>query len=647
MPNTVPDYHVESLWSPSDSLEGNFYTITLTNHSDTVLSQFRLGVSGPACVFDGCEIENASFVKLLSTYAEIAPPKGLELAPGESWSVTLTKFNFPFRHWTDGVVTAMVIRDGQAVLARTTPTRNSIVSVPNRSGVTRFGVPVPAPAPYSIVPWPNDMRATGYRTAPDGFAVSTTDMAGSDALNVFEDLTAKLFPGEGLVRGQHAGGYPVMCRTAAGYAHEAYELRFGPDSVEIRATTRTGHLYGLITLGQIARGARHHRQSYGFPTGGVIVDSPAMDWRGCHFDVSRRFYAPDEVAQFVRTMAWSKLNRFHWHLSEDEGWRIEIDAFPELTARAAWRGHGLEIPPLLGSGPEPHGGYYTKDEVRSLVALADGLGIETIPEIDVPGHSYALIEALPQLKDPGENGIYKSIQWFPNNSLNPAVEASYDVIETIFSEMIDLFPSQYFHIGADEVPHDAWHSSPKAQALLAEIGGDGAAELQAHFLRRVQKCLTEHGKITGAWEEAAFGGGIDKANSYLVGWRAVAAARDLAREGYRVVVAPGQAYYLDMANGPDWQEPGAGWAGWSSPEKTYRFDPLEGWNETDTDKLLGVQGCIWCEPMTERAVFDRLVYPRLSAIAETGWTRADLKDWDRFASATSLLPSLFGSCESS
>src|SRR5690606_2132254 len=155
-------------------------------------------------------------------------------------------------------------------------------------------------------------------------------------------------------------------------------------------------------------------------------------------------------------------------------------------------------------------------------------------EIDVPGHCYALLQAMPELRDAGENGVYHSIQSFPNNCLNPGVERIYPALETILDELCDLFPSRHFHVGADEVPAEAWHASPKADALRARLGVSGAAPLQAHFLKRIQTFLTPRGKITGAWEEAAQGGGIDKADCYMVGWHSVEASQKLAAEGYDV-----------------------------------------------------------------------------------------------------------------
>lgn len=372
-----------------------------------------------------------------------------------------------------------------------------------------------------------------------------------------------------------------------------------------------------------------------------------MRWRGCHLDVARRFYSSEEVKQFLAIMAWNKLNVFHWHLSDDEAWRVEIEAYPALVEQAAFRGHGAAIPPLLGSGPELAGGYYTKDAVRDIVDLAQDFGIDVVPEIDVPGHCHALLTALPELRDRRETGVYHSIQAFPSNSLNPGVGAVYTALETIFGELCDLFPSDWFHIGADEVPADAWHGSPLAQGLNDKLGTSGAAPLQAWFLQRVQAYLSRRGRITGAWEEAALGGGLDRERAWLVAWQTVEAGQRLARAGYDVVVAPAQAYYLDMAHTPDWHEPGASWAGHSSLQATYMFEPGAGWSDAERAHLLGVQGCIWSEPMNDRAVFDRLVFPRLSAIAEAGWTPLAARDWSRFSALAGLMPNLYGQYEDS
>jgi hexosaminidase len=639
---------LESEWVAAADGASGMYRLVLTNHSRAPLADFRLGISGPARISDSAEIANGRVVTQLSNFCELAPPTGFVLEPGAAWTIEVSKLDYPLRHWTDGATAGFVIRaDNTTVSAVTVPTRLADSKNSRRKGTMRLPVPADPPVPVPIIPWPRQVGISGRRSSPMGFALVAQDQAATHAVAHFTRLVQRLFPGEGLVRPVLGGGLAVEVESVADMHPEGYSIDFAADRVRVEASSATGLLYGLVTLGQMQRGARLFAQSFSFPTAGRIEDAPQMGWRGCHLDVARRFYARDEIEQFLAVMAWNKLNRFHWHLSDDEGFRIEIEAYPELVTHAAWRGYGLAIPPLLGSGPGKTGGFYRKDDVRAIVALAADWGIEVLPEIDVPGHCFALLEAMPELRDPGENGLYHSIQSFPNNCLNPAIDAVYPALETIFSEMIELFPSRYFHVGADEVPADAWEASPVANAMRAELGVTGAAPLQAKFLQRIQAFLTGKGKITGAWEEAAEGGGIDRANCYMVGWRNVESGRTLAAEGYDVVVAPGQAYYLDMANGEDFDECGAGWAGWSSPEKTYAFEPTAGWSDAERKKLLGVQACIWSEPMSDRAVFDRLVFPRLSAIAETGWTAPEARDYQRFAALAGLMPNLYGRYEES
>ncbi len=620
------------------------YRLTLSNRGSTALSGFRLGFSGPGRIGLQSSTTNGSFVTQLSNFVEVAPPPGFVLAPGDDWSVDFDKLAHPIRHWTDGATTGfLILADGSTRSLRTVPTTLYTMDTLPKRGTMRFPVPATPPVSVPIIPWPRSVEVSGRRTAPFGLAPLAS--GGADALAAvegFRQLSSLLFPGEGLCRPEREGGYPVELVSGAG-GKEGYAIDFTPDGARVTAETRTGFVYGLVTLGQMCRGARAKLLEFSLPTAGRIEDAPKHGWRGCHLDVARRFYSSDDVVRFIALLAWNKLNVLHWHLSDDEAWRVEIDAYPELTRKAAWNGYGLPIPPLLGSGPERTGGYYSKQDIRHIVTVAGLFGVDVVPEIDVPGHCYALLQAVPQLRDPGENGLYHSIQGFPNNSLNPGIEATYGVIETIFGEMVELFPSHYFHVGADEVPHDAWQTSPTARTLAARLGTEGTAPLQAYFLQHVQAFLAGKGKITGAWEEAAQGGGIDRAGGYLVGWKDVAISQKLAAEGYDVVVAPAQAYYFDMANDEEFAEAGAAWAGWSSLENTYRFEPGDGWSQAEKAHLMGIQGCIWSEPMTDRAVFDRLVFPRLSAMAETGWSTN--RDFARFTALVGLMPNMYGNYE--
>jgi hexosaminidase len=660
-------YRLETRWTPARDGAPPAYQLRLDNRSDTPLRNFRLCVSGPSRIDPGARVEGATLAKRISNHAEFAPPEGFLLAPGESWTISAEGGGQLLRHWNDGAGAAyLVLADGTIAEVATGPTVATGQNAPLRNGTQKFPVPAVAPVPVSIIPWPEEVAVAGRAALPAGLDPRGETAAAQRAVAAFAELTGALFPAEGMVRKAAEGGVAVRLAEDERLGPESYRIGFGTD-IAVHAASETGFLYGLITLGQIWRGARQHPATFSFPASGEINDAPEYEWRGSHLDVARQFYASAEVSQFVRLMAWNKLNRFHWHLSDDEAWRVEIDAYPDLTGIGAWRGHGLKLPPLLGSGAAANGGYYSKAAIREIVALAGRLGIAVVPEIDVPGHCYAMLEAIPELRDPGEHGLYYSVQGFPNNSLNPAHEKTYAVLETVFDELIELFPAKIFHIGADEVPLGAWSGSPLALAKLREIGseamaaahaarldvltnahgadeieGSGAAALQAIFLGRIQAFLASRGCLTGGWQEAAHGDVIDKAKSYLVGWRTIEVSAALAGAGYDMVVSPGQAYYLDMSQGTEWSEPGAGWAGWSSVEKTYSFEPASGWSVAEREHLIGVQACIWSEPMADRAIFDRLVFPRLSAIAEAGWTDPGQKSWARFSALCSLMPNLYG-----
>jgi hexosaminidase len=661
-------FRLTSAWTPAGEQGEALYVLTLTNNSGAPVSGFKLCITGPARIDPKAVIEGAALSDRLSNYSELSPEDGFTLASGASWKIAVRGLSYPLRHWSDGATGAyLAFEDGAAIQVDPSPTLHTANNKPFLKGTARLEMTAMSGAPVSIVPWPNQISVDAFRPAPGGLFISHASSASFSAAKAFEELSNKLFAAEGLVRESTQGGIAVSCGDDKSLGSEAYRIDFLPDQIALHASAHAGFLYGLITLGQMLRGARLFPDIYGFPAKGHIIDQPAMAWRGCHLDAARQFYPSAEVSQLLAIMAWNKLNRFHWHLSDDEAWRVEIDAYPALTRIGAWRGHGLPIPPLLGSGAQTYGGFYTKKSIRNLVLLANELAVEVVPEVDIPGHCFAMLQSIPELRDPQESGEYQSVQGFPNNCLNPAREETYSALETIFDEMIELFPSRLFHIGADEVPLGAWSGSPRALDMLEaengkavagahakrnnvvsnlhgadEIEGTGAAILQAKFLARVQSFLAARGCVAGGWEEAAHGNVIDKDKSYLVGWRNVEGSRKLAAEGYDIVVSPGQAYYLDMSQSVDFTEPGAGWAGWSGPKETYDFEPDKGWTDSERKRLLGVQACIWSEPMTDRAVFDRLVFPRLSAIAETAWTDAPRKSWLRFASASRLMPNLYG-----
>lgn len=619
-------------WDP----DARRLTLTLVNVGTAPVTGFRLAFTSLFRIKGAEAVSGGSLVDQLSNNHEIAPPQGFVLAPGATWRVTADRVSHDLRHYTYGPKTAwLVLADGALVpVATTAMTRGGVPGVPAPAAAPTGPLPADAP-PIAVLPHPAHVAITGSRALPAALAFA----GGPDEARIEYDsvaaLAARLLPGTSLF-----GEAGLACRAEIDPAlgPEAYRLTFGDDGARLAAAGAGGFAYGWITLAQILHGARTIPAAFVFPESGVIEDAPRFAFRGAHLDVARQVYSVDELRRFIDTLAWNKLNVLHLHLSDDEGWRLDIPGYPQLAAVAAWRGAGLAVPPLLGSGLAPYGGVYSADDIRGLVAHAGAHGIAIVPEIDIPGHCHCVLEAIPALRDPGETGVYRSIQGFPNNALNPALEETYVFLEAVFAEVARLFPSPWVHVGGDEVAEDAWLGSPLALALMAEHGWTDSHQLQSHFLKRVQAILRRLGRKTAAWEEAALGGGVAAADAYLVAWRRSESGRALAEAGYDVVLAPAEHAYFDMAQRDDFWEPGASWAGTVPLAATYGFEPGGDWPDALRPRLVGVQSCLWSENLGERALFDHLVYPRLSALAETAWTPAAKKSWPRFLATHPLMP---------
>ena len=630
-------FTLSSMWRPGGPARDHDLAFTLQNHGAPIEGDYRLVVSGPSGFDLKSSVRNGKYLFRQGVNTVLGPlEKSLARAARWDFSIQWPSDRQALAHWTDLVHAAyLVFADGSVATVTVEPCATATAALEKpRLGVAIDKDAAVTSASLSILPWPADVRCKGDRSD-----VSSLALPRGAVSTAFAKMTALLFPKERLLS---PAGFKVRFRQDASLPVEGYAIEFAATGATVSASGDRGLLYGLVTLGQMVRGSAREPAQYRFPTSGTIRDVPAHRWRGCMLDVSRRFFDTGEIKQLLAVMTWNKLNRFHWHLTDDEGWRPQIKAYPALTDIGAWRGEGLPVPAFCGSGAERYGGSYSRADMADVVLFASRLGIDVIPEIDMPGHFFAARVALPQLSDPDEKTSDVSIQKFSHNVLNPGLDFTYRFAETIIGELTDIFPSRYFHIGGDEVPDRAWAYSPAAQARLKAIGGQTTADLQADFLRKLQAMLKEHGRITGAWEEAAGGGGLDRDSSYMVAWRRAKSGPPLAAEGYDVVMAPGKPYYLNAALSDSWWEPGASYYGSVSLEDSYTFDPLDGFPGADARRVMGVQACIWTPLIDQPGIFERLVFPRLSAVAENGWSPPAQKDFARFKRAARHMPTLYG-----
>jgi hexosaminidase len=409
------------------------------------------------------------------------------------------------------------------------------------------------------------------------------------------------------------GGIPMRVGHDADLAPDAYRLTIAPAEIAATVGGPGGLFHAAVTLLNL------RETCAGRLPCGTITDAPRFGWRGQHLDCARHFFEIDFILRLLDLMALFKLNRFHWHFADDEAFRLEVACQPQLWQRTAFRGEGELLPGVFGGGIRA-GGSYSKADVSRVLARAKALGIEVLPEIEVPAHSHAMIKAVPGLRDPGDNGEEVSIQGYLDNTLNPAQPVTWSLLEPLAAEVAGMFPFGMVHLGADEAPPGAWDGSPAVRALKAREGLVRSEDVQGWMLAKLAQSLLAKGFRVAAWEEAAKGaqGGIGN-GALLFSWTGQGPGVEAARRGHDVVMCPAQNAYFDLAHSPDPDDWGAAWAGHLPLGKTVSWDPIPAGAEDIAPRIAGVQACFWGEFTTEDWQAEAMIAPRILGIATKAW----------------------------
>lgn len=348
-----------------------------------------------------------------------------------------------------------------------------------------------------------------------------------------------------------------------------------------------------------------------------LADSARFGYRGVHLDVVRHFFAAEPIQAWLDLLALFQFNHFHWHLTDDDGWRVASNAYPQLAQIAAWRGPDEALPPQMGSGDQRYGGYYDADQIRATVARARSLGITVVPEMDLPGHCRALLKALPELVEADDASVYRSVQHHDDNVINPALPATGTVIRTLIDEWCELFEGPLFHLGSDEVPEGAWLQSPAALAW-AEQQGRSPHDLHGHFMAELERHVQARGKTAMGWEEIRTGNAVST-NTWVLSWQGVSAGQAAAEAGHPVVMTPAQHCYFDLAVSDRPEDPGYYWAGTVDLATAWHYNPTEGLSAEAAGNIQGVQACLWSEVVTTPSEAEFMWFPRLLGTAEVAW----------------------------
>lgn len=495
----------------------------------------------------------------------------------------------------------------------------------------------------SIVPRPANLVMSAGRFKLTPHTVIWTDR-GTAALG--RQLVRYLEPATGFDLTVRAAGTPTGNRivlrldpTITKLGDEGYVLDVRPGVVSIRASKAAGVFYGMQSLRQLLP-VEIFREA---PVTGVnwtvpalhVEDSPRFAWRGMHLDVARHFMPKEFVKKFIDLIALHKMNSFHWHLTEDQGWRLAINKYPRLTEVGAWRketvvgAHVRDSSARVFDG-QRHGGFYTQDDVREIVAYAKARFVNVVPEIEMPGHSQAAISAYPELGNTGTQIDVRTFWGVSEHILNQE-DRTIAFMQDVLGEVLALFPGRFIHIGGDEAVKTQWKASPRVQERIRELGLKDEDELQSWFIRQMDTYLTQRGRRLVGWDEILEGGLAP--NATVMSWRGIDGGLAAARAGHDVVMAPNNDVYFDHYQSLDTANEPLAIGGFTPLDSVYAYEPVPAQLEPQFVKhVLGAQGQLWAEYMKDPKQVEYMAFPRMSALAEVLWTPKHARDFREFTS---------------
>ena len=424
---------------------------------------------------------------------------------------------------------------------------------------------------------------------------------------------------------------------------EAYKLNVSKKQVRIEASRPAGFYYALQTLKQLmprnvmAGVATSDHSQWSLPSV-EIEDAPRFEWRGFMLDEGRHFFGKDEIKRVIDMMAIYKMNRFHWHLTEDQGWRIEIKKYPKLTETGAWRNSKVLAYGDVKPDGERYGGFYTQKDIKEIVAYAKKKFIEIIPEIDIPGHSQAAVAAYPEFLacDPENKHEVWLQQGISTDVINVANPKAMQFAKEVIDELTELFPFNYIHLGGDECPTNKWQKNDECKKLLSEIGSSNFRDLQIYFYKQLKDYIAtkpaDQQRQLIFWNEVLHGNTSILGNDItIMAWiGANAAAKQAAKQGMNTILSPQIPYYINRKQSKLPTEPMSQGHGTETVEAVYNYQPLKDVDAALQPYYKGVQANFWTEWVTEPSVLEYLMLPRLAAVAEAGWTPQEKRNYEDF-----------------
>ncbi|MBL7742775.1 MAG: family 20 glycosylhydrolase [Chitinophagaceae bacterium] len=505
--------------------------------------------------------------------------------------------------------------------------------------------------PTNIIPRPVEVKpATGSFSLSASTVIIVTNGVDDNSAG-FLNSYLKLYYGLSLKKEKTATSNYIRLTTVQTLLpgkEGAYSLTVDPKGIFIQGQTASGTFYGMQTLIQLLP---VEKSAIKFPIPAVTInDEPRFAYRGMHLDVGRHFFPVSFIKKYIDYLALHKINTFHWHLTDDQGWRVEIKKYPKLTTVGAWRNGTITGRyPGTGNDNKRYGGFYTQTEIKEVVKYARERFIDVIPEIEMPGHSSAAIAAYPWLScfpakptsipanmiseksiEEQKKGRIKLVQetWGVFDDVFCAGnESTFQFLQNVIDEVVTLFPSKYFHVGGDECPKTHWKVCPKCQQRMKELGLKDEHELQSYFIRRMEKYLNKKGKTLIGWDEILEGGLAP--NAIVMSWRGEQGGIEAARQKHNVIMTPGNPVYFDHTQSAN--EDSVTIGGYNPIEKVYAYEPIpEELDAGESKFILGAQANVWTEYMKNNRKVEYMIFPRMTALSEVLWTKKENKSEEDF-----------------
>jgi len=603
--------NTEFILTNSINADGQFCSI-LKNNCDIVVDNFLICFSllSPIKSIDNCLVKNQ-----VGGYVEVSQLNISSLSPGQEWSFKYAYENSrhrPMNHTWGPQGSFLKLHDGTIIPVYVDDLNFQTLSpkVPIVKNLSDKSL--------RLVPHPNEwVPSAGVcnLSQPLNLSFDYSEIitrAVSAASELGKRLNLDIYSNN--VADFNDSNTTLLIKTQKHKTSASYNLIITSDVIELTAGDEQGLFYGLVTLLQLNQ--TYHKL---IPCG-TINDQPRFNWRGQHLDCARHFYAVESILKLLDLMSLFKLNKFHWHGTDDESFRFKLDSNPELATATSKRGDNLLVPPIFGSGPSPTGGCYDSSDIKQIIERASSNYIDVMPEFDLPGHNLSLVQLFPSTRDPRDKSNEVSVQGYIKNTLNPAMPETYSIVEPLIDDLCKLFPGEYIHLGGDEMPPDSWLESPEVSNMKKKYNLETNKDVLSWFINKLSFRVDSKGKKTAAWQEAEEGTYHEKKFDKLIfAWRNLESGYDLARKGYKVVLCPAEHIYFDMAQSQTYSDRGVNWAAIVSLEDTINWQiiPLD---EPELESNIeGIQGQLWSETITQDSHMEAMLCPRILGLSESAW----------------------------